>query len=68
MDKFEYRAVIKFYVKEGLIPKEIYSKFINVYGDSSPSFSSIKKWAVEFKRGRTDHRQLCARRAECTVV
>jgi hypothetical protein len=23
-----------------------------VYGDSSPSFSTIKKWAAEFKRGR----------------
>jgi transposase len=28
-------------------------KFIEVYGDSSPSFSAIKKWAAEFKRGRT---------------
>jgi len=28
-------------------------KFIKVYGDSSPSFSTIKKWAAEFKRGRT---------------
>ena len=28
-------------------------KFLKVYGDSSPSFSTIKKWAVEFKRGRT---------------
>jgi predicted XRE-type DNA-binding protein len=27
--------------------------FIIVYGDSSPSFSTIKKWAAEFKRGRT---------------
>jgi len=53
MDKFEYRAVIKFFVKEGLKPKEIYSKFIKVYWDSSPSFSTIKKWAAEFKRGRT---------------
>ena len=34
-------------------PKEIYSKFIKVYGDSSPSFSTIKKWGAEFKRGRT---------------
>jgi hypothetical protein len=42
MDKFEYRAVIKFFVKEGLTPKEIHSKFIKVYGDSSPSFSTIK--------------------------
>jgi len=53
MDKIECRAVIKFFVKEGLTPKEFHSKFINVYGDSSPSFSTIKKWAAEFKRGRT---------------
>jgi histone-lysine N-methyltransferase SETMAR len=32
---------------------EIHSKFINVFGDSSLSFSTIKKWAAEFKRGRT---------------
>jgi transposase len=52
MDKTEYRAVIKFFVKEGLTPNEIHSKFIKVYGDSS-SFSTIKKWVAEFKRGRT---------------
>jgi hypothetical protein len=50
MDKIEYRAIIKFFVKEGLMPNEIHSKFIKVYGDSSPSFSTIKKWAAEFKR------------------
>jgi hypothetical protein len=53
MDKIECRAVIKFFVKEGLTPNEIHSKFIEVYGDSSPSFSAIKKWDAEFKRGRT---------------
>jgi transposase len=53
MEKIEYRAVIKFFVKEGLTPNEIHSKFINVYGDSSPSFSKIKNWAAKFKRGRT---------------
>jgi len=53
MDKIEYLAVIKFLVKEGLTPNEICLKFINVYGDFSPSFSTIKKWAAEFKRGRT---------------
>jgi histone-lysine N-methyltransferase SETMAR len=53
MDKVEYRAVIKFFVKEGLTPNEIHSKFIKVYGDSSHSFSTIKKWAAEFKRGCT---------------
>jgi transposase len=54
MDKIEYRAVIKFFVKEGLTSNEIHSKFIKVFGDSSPSFSAIKKWAAEFKRGRTN--------------
>jgi transposase len=53
MDQIEYRAVIKFFVKEGLTPYEIHSKFIKVYGDSTPSFSTIKKWAAEFKHGRT---------------
>jgi transposase len=24
-----------------------------MYGDSSPSFSTVKKWAAEFKCGRT---------------
>ena len=46
MDGNEYHAVIKFFVKEGLTPHEIHSKFIKVYGDSSPSFSTIKKWAA----------------------
>jgi len=41
MYKIEYRAVIKFFVKEGLTPNEIHSKFIKVYGDSSPLFSTI---------------------------
>jgi hypothetical protein len=53
MDKIEYRAVIKFFVQEGLTPNEIHLNFINVYGESSSSFSIIKKWAAEFKRGRT---------------
>jgi transposase len=53
MDKIEYRAVIKFFVKEGLTQNEIYSKFMKVYGDSSPSFLTIMKWTAEFKRGRT---------------
>jgi hypothetical protein len=38
--KIEYRAVIKFFVKEGLRPNEIHSKFIEVYGDS---FADLRK-------------------------
>lgn len=53
MDKLEYRAVIKFFVLDGLTPKEIHPKLTKVYGDSAPSMSTVKKWAAEFKRGRT---------------
>ena len=67
MDKIEYGVVIKFFVKEGLTPNKIHSKFIKVYGDYSPSFSRIKKWAAEFKRGRTsledDPREGCPKSA-----
>jgi len=42
MDKIEYCAVIKFFVKEGLMSNEIHSKFKKLNGDSSPSFSTIK--------------------------
>jgi len=67
VDKIEYRVVINFFVTEGLTPNEIHSKFIKVYGDSSPSFSTIKKWAAEFKRDRTslddDPRKECPKSA-----
>jgi hypothetical protein len=48
MDKIVYRAVIKFFVKEVLTPTEIHSKFIKVYGNPSPSFSTVKKWLPIF--------------------
>jgi len=67
MDKIEYCAVIKFFVKEGLTPNKIHSKFIKVYGDCSASFSTIKKWAAEFKLGHTsledNPREVCPKSA-----
>jgi hypothetical protein len=39
-------ALEKLSDKESLTPNKIYSKFVKVYGDSSPSFSTIKKWAA----------------------
>jgi len=52
MHKIQYREVRKFFVTEGLAPNEIHSKFIKFYVNSSPSFSTIRKWAAGFKRGR----------------
>ena len=48
----EFRAVIKFLTKEGAKPKEIHWRMADVYGDSSPKYSTVAKWSAEFKRGR----------------
>jgi histone-lysine N-methyltransferase SETMAR len=46
---------------------KIHSNFIKVYGESSPSFSTIKKWAAKFKHGHTsledDPREGCPKSA-----
>ena len=34
-----------------MAPKEIYEDFIETLGKESP-YSTVKKWATEFKRGR----------------
>ena len=53
MDKIEYREIIKFFVKEGLTPNEIHSEVHKSLWGLSPSFSTSKKLAAEFKCGRT---------------
>ena len=48
----EFRAVIKFLTKEDAKAKEINRRMADVYGDSSPKYSTVAKWSAEFKRGR----------------
>ena len=50
MDKIQYRAVKKFFVKEGLTPKQIHSKFIKVYVDCSASFSTINPYPANVEK------------------
>lgn len=52
MDKIEYRAVIKFLTKEGITAKEINDRLHAVYGNSAPSYSTVKLWTKLFKGGR----------------
>ena len=53
MEKIEYRAVIKFFVLDGLSATDIHAKMEKVLKESSPSFSTVHRWTLEFKRGRT---------------
>ncbi|XP_011647659.1 histone-lysine N-methyltransferase SETMAR-like [Pogonomyrmex barbatus] len=53
MEKIEYRAVIKFLHLKGNTPTQIKAELDAIYEDSAPSFATVKRWAAEFKRGRT---------------
>jgi histone-lysine N-methyltransferase SETMAR len=52
MSNLEIRAVIKFLTKKGRATADIQTELQEVYGDNAPSYSTIKKWASEFKQGR----------------
>jgi len=52
MEKFELRAVIKFFYLKRLTPKEIITEITQVLGDNAVSYSTVKKWLAEFKGGR----------------
>jgi hypothetical protein len=51
-DKIEHRAVIKYLFLKGNTPAQIKDDLDSVWGDSAPSFTTVKFWAAEFKRGR----------------
>jgi hypothetical protein len=51
-EKFEHRSVTKFLNKEGIQPKDIHQRLVNVYSDHALSKTTVARWAAEFKRGR----------------
>ncbi|GFV49851.1 HTH_48 domain-containing protein [Trichonephila clavipes] len=52
MDKNEYRAGNKYLFLKGNAPTQIKDELDSKYVDSTPSFTTLKLWAAEFKRGR----------------
>lgn len=53
MEKEQYRSVIRFLFLDGKNCDEIKTKLDAVYGDISPSMTTVRFWFNEFKRGRT---------------
>lgn len=53
MEKIEYRTIIKFFVLEGLSTTEIHTKMVKVLKKGAPSFSTVHRWALNFRRGHT---------------
>ena len=51
MEKLEIRVVIKYFCKKRMPSKDINEDFMETIGKESPSYSRVKKWRAEFKRG-----------------
>ncbi|GBP96958.1 Putative uncharacterized protein FLJ37770 [Eumeta japonica] len=52
LNNIEHRAVIKYFVKKGKTPKEIFEDMVSVLQESAPSYTMVKKWARLFQLGR----------------
>ena len=52
MEKVEVRTVIKYLCKKVMTPKVIHEDFMKTLWNEYPSYSTVKRWAAEFKRGR----------------
>lgn len=54
MKKEDFRGVIQHFHMKGVTPKQIEEELDSVHEESSPSYTTVKVWANEFKRGRTN--------------
>ncbi|GBP38515.1 Putative uncharacterized protein FLJ37770 [Eumeta japonica] len=52
LSNIEHHAVIKYFVKKGKTPKEIFEDLALVLQESAPSYTMVKKWARLFQQGR----------------
>ena len=51
-NNMETRAVIKFFFfLQGKAPKEIRAILIEILGEHAPSYTTVKNWVTQFKRG-----------------
>ena len=52
MEKLEIKVVIKYFCKKGMPQIKIHEDFMETLRKESPSYSTVKKLAAGFKRGR----------------
>jgi histone-lysine N-methyltransferase SETMAR len=51
--RIKFRGIIEFLTLEGNDAKTAHERLVNVYGDDSPSYPTVARWANETRRGRT---------------
>jgi len=50
-NNIETRAIIKFFFLQGKAQKEIHAILTETLGKYAPSYSTVKNWVTQFKRG-----------------
>jgi len=45
------RTVINYFFLQGKTPKEIHAILTKTLGENAPSYTTVKNWVVQFKRG-----------------
>ena len=50
-NNIDARAVIKFYLLQGKVPKEIHTILRETLGEYAPSYATVKNWVAQFKHG-----------------
>lgn len=69
MEKIGHRYVLQYFHLKGFSPTSIKAELDSALGESAPSFTTVKYWVAEFKRGRSscedEHR--CGRPNEVTT-
>ena len=45
------RAAINFFFMQGKAPKEIHTILTETLGDHAPSYTTVRNWVAQFKRG-----------------
>ena len=51
MEELQIRAVIKYFCRKGMSPKEIHEDFMGTLGKESPSYCTVKTWAAKLRGG-----------------
>ena len=52
MNKIRHCAVIRYLGLKGLSPKQVHQDMEATFGEDTPLYSMVKKWAGKFKLGR----------------
>ncbi|GBP66589.1 hypothetical protein EVAR_47845_1 [Eumeta japonica] len=50
LSNIEHRAVIKYFVKKGKMPKEIFEDMVSVLQESAPSYTMVKNGLAFFNK------------------